>query len=177
VTRNALSRDHPVLAFPESRLYHAFLFFSFLPRDRAFTSSLFSCLLFALYLLSSLFAFQPLADKGPARAYYLFSTSRLPHKAYPGPDLCTVAAKVADQSRKKSRKVSEGRESLHYEEKRYHRFKVLRSRARILIKSRNVANQSRRKSRKVAQSRATSRATVATFRSRIGLSHPSLRFE
>jgi hypothetical protein len=103
----------------------------------------------------------------------------LPKKAYPGPDLRIVAAKVADKSRAKSRKIAEGcgwsRKVAEGRKRCHGNRSFTRSFAMILIKARNVAKQSHGKSRKVAESRATSRATVATFRSRIGLQKHNAR--
>jgi hypothetical protein len=104
-----------------------------------------------------------------AQAYINFLYEFQYNEAYPGLDLRTVAAKVADQSREKSRKVAESRGRSQNKEKRYRVNQSFRSLAIFLIKSRNVANQSCGKSRKIAQGRAMSHATLATFRSRIGL--------
>jgi hypothetical protein len=71
-------------------------------------------------------------------------------------DLCIVAANVAEQSRKKSQKVAEGRESLRNKEQRCHvNQSFIVSLAMILIKSQ--AQHCKAKSRKVAEGCTKSR--------------------
>jgi hypothetical protein len=76
------------------------------------------------------------------------------NKAYPGPDLRTVAAKVADQSRGKSRKVAEGRRRSQNKENGYHT-----SQSFTIISNNfdKVALRRKPKSRKVAEGRTKSR--------------------
>jgi hypothetical protein len=75
-------------------------------------------------------------------------------KAYPGPDLRKVAAKVADQSRKKSRKVAKGRGRPQNKEKRCH---MNRSFTIISNNCDKVAQRRKLKSRKVPEGRTKSR--------------------
>jgi hypothetical protein len=74
------------------------------------------------------------------------------------------------QSRENLRKVAESRGRSQNKEERCHENQSFTIISNVFDKvAQRRIYQSRGKSRKVAQSRATSRATVATFRSRIGL--------